>query len=55
MNDVVSESKSEHKRFLGANMTVAQQNTKLIKESVEFLELIVTRGGYRTDAEKVEV
>jgi len=34
-------------------MKVAREKTKFFKESVEFLGLIVTRGGTKTDPEKV--
>jgi len=64
VDDVIifSESESDHvkhidtvlKRLLDANMRVARKKTKFFKESVEFLGFIVTRGGTKTDPEKVK-
>jgi len=63
VDDVIifSENETEHvkhidtvlKRLLDANMRVAREKTKFFKESVEFLGFIVTRGGTKTDPEKV--
>jgi len=63
IDDVIifSEKETEHvkhidivlKRLLDANMKVAREKTKFFKESVEFLGFIVTRGGSKTDPEKV--
>ncbi|KAH8340342.1 hypothetical protein KR074_002460 [Drosophila pseudoananassae] len=63
VDDVIifSKNETEHvkhidkvlKRLLDANMRVAREKTKFFKESVEFLGFIVTRGGTKTDPEKV--
>lgn len=64
VDDVIifSESEADHLRhielilkcFIDANMRVFQEKTKFFRDSIEYLGFTVTRGGARTDPEKVK-